>query len=103
MPLFFVLAEHSRKISLLAALGWAEGPRKRHARNSDGDAAIIEVLSYPLCLMSFRLGVVALGRSRWWKIWASDRHVLFLRQHRRGTLLYDPEAMSAAVAPVATR
>ena len=46
--LCFVLAAQARKLSLSASLGWAEEAQKRHARNSDGDAAIIEVLNYPL-------------------------------------------------------
>ena len=48
----FVLTAQARKLSLSASLGWAEEAQQRHARNSDGDAAIIEVLSYPPC---FRL------------------------------------------------
>ena len=47
--LCFVLAAQARKPALSASLGWAEEAPKRHARNSDGDAAIIEVLKYPLC------------------------------------------------------
>ena len=47
--LCFVLAAQARKLSLSASLGWAEEAQKRHARNSDGDAAIIEVLNCPLC------------------------------------------------------
>ena len=35
--------------------GWRK-PKKRHARNSDGDAAIIEVLSYPLLFTVASLG-----------------------------------------------
>ena len=46
--LCFVLTAQARRLSLSASPGWAEGTQKRHARNSDGDAAIIEVLSYPL-------------------------------------------------------
>ena len=65
--LCFVLAAQARKLSLSASLGWAEEAQKRHARNSDSDAAIIEVLSYPLCFRSLRLVVVALGRSSWWQ------------------------------------
>ena len=42
----FVLAAQARKLPLLVCLAWAEEAQKRHARNSDGDAAIIEVLSY---------------------------------------------------------
>ena len=41
--LCFVLAAQVRKLSLSSSLGWADGAQKRHARNSDGDAAIIEV------------------------------------------------------------
>ena len=52
--LCFVLAAQARKLSLSASLGWAEEAQKRHARNSDGDAAIIEVLSYPLRFRSLR-------------------------------------------------
>ena len=73
----FILAAQARKLSLSASLGWAEEAQKRHARNSDGDAAIIEVLSYPLCFRSLRLVVVALGRSSWWQNWACDRHDFF--------------------------
>ena len=61
--LCFVLAAQARKLSLLASLGWAEEAQKRHVRRSDGDAAIIEILSYPLCFRSLRLVVVALRRS----------------------------------------
>ena len=75
--LCFVLAAQARKLSLSASLGWAEEAQKRHARNSDGDAAIIEVLSYPLRFRSLRLVVVALARSSWWENWACDRHDLF--------------------------
>ena len=46
--LCFVSTAQPRKLSLSASLGWAEEAQKRHARNSDGDAIIIEVLSYPL-------------------------------------------------------
>ena len=44
--LCFVLAVQATKLSLSASLGWVEETQKRHAWNSDGDAAIIEVLSY---------------------------------------------------------
>ena len=50
--LCFVSAAQARKLSVSASLGWAEEPQRRHARNSDGDAAIIEVLSYPLFLVA---------------------------------------------------
>ena len=79
--LCFVLAAQARKLSLSASLGWAEEAHKRHARNSDGDAAIFEVLNNPPCFRSLCLLVVALGRSSWWQIWAWNRHDLF-----RGTI-----------------
>ena len=76
--LCFVLAAQARKLSFSASLGWVEEAHKRHSRNSDGDAAIIVVLSYcNLCFRSLRLLVVALGRSSWWQIWACDRHDFF--------------------------
>ena len=43
-----VLAAKASKLSLSTSLGWAGEAPKRHARNSDGDAAIIQVLNYPL-------------------------------------------------------
>ena len=54
--LCFVLAAEARKLSLSASLGWAEEAHKRHARNGDGDAAIIEFLNYPLCVSVASLG-----------------------------------------------
>ena len=103
--LCFVLAAQARKLSFSASFGWAEGAQKRHARHGDGDAAIIEVLSYPRCVRSLRLLVVALGRSSCWQNGACDRHdfVEAPPRHRRGTLCYDLVTVSAAVAPVATR
>ena len=59
-PLFFLSAQ-PRKLSLSPSPGWAEEALKRHARNSDGNAAIIEVLTYPLCFRQLRFFVVALG------------------------------------------
>ena len=59
VSLCFVLAAQVRKLSRSVSLGWADGAHKRHARNSDSDAAIIEVLSYPLCFRSLPLVVVA--------------------------------------------
>ena len=44
-PLFF-LAAQVRKLSFSASLEWTEEALKRHARDSDGDAAT-EVLSFP--------------------------------------------------------
>ena len=73
----FVLAAQARKLLLSASLGWVEEAQKLHAWNSNGDAAIIEVLSYPLCFRSLRLIVVSLGRSSKWQHWACDRHYFF--------------------------
>ena len=75
--LCFVLAAQARKLSLSGSLGWAEEAQKRHARDSDGDAAIIEVMNYALCFRSLCLVAVALGRSSWWKNWACDPHDFF--------------------------
>ena len=74
--LCLILTAQASKLSLSASLGWAEEAQKHHARNSDGDAAIIEVLSYPLCFRSLRLVVVAVGQSSWWQ-WVCDRHDFF--------------------------
>ena len=53
--------------TITLSLSWVgEGSPNRHAQNSDGDADIVEVLSYPLCFWSIRLVAVALGRSSWW-------------------------------------
>ena len=65
-----------RKLSLSDSLEWAEEALKRHARDSDGDAAI-ELLSFSSVLWADRLVFVALGRSSWWKKCACDRHDLF--------------------------
>ena len=75
--LCFVLVAQARKLSLSAALGWAEEAQKRHARNNDGDAAIIEVFSYTLCFWSLRFILVALGRSSRWENWPCDCHYVF--------------------------
>ena len=72
--LCFVLVAPGWKLSLTASLGCAEEAQKRHAWNSDGDASIVEVFSYPLCFRSLRLVVVARGRSSRWRDWACDRH-----------------------------
>ena len=72
--LCIVLAAQARKLPLSASLEWAEEAQKRHARNSDSDVTIIEVLSYPPCFRSLRSVVVALGRSSRWQNWAWDRH-----------------------------
>ena len=87
--LCFVSAAQARKLSVSASLGWAEEPQRRHARNSDGDAAIIKVLSYPLCFRLLRLVVVALGRSSLWPNWACDRHDLFEAPPPWYAVLYD--------------
>ena len=75
--LYLVLAAQARKLSLSASLGWAEEAQKRLARNSDGDAAIIEVFLYPVCFPLLRLIAVARGRSSWWQNCACDRHDFF--------------------------
>ena len=65
------LAAQARKLSLSASLEWAEEALKRHARDSDGDAAI-EVLSFS----SYVLGR-SLGSRRAWPIELAEK--LFLR------------------------
>ena len=103
--LCFALAAQARKLSLSASLVWAEEVKKRHARNSDGDAAIIKVLSYCILCVSGRF-VACRGT---WPIELVAKLGLrppcfFLSRHRRGTLCYDLYvAVSAAVAPVTTR
>ena len=77
--LFFLVAQ-ARKLSLSASLERAEEPLRRHARVSNGDAAI-EVLRLSTVFWVDRLVLVALGRSSWWKSCPCDRH-------RRGTLCY---------------
>ena len=72
----FVLAAQATKLPVLPFLQWAEKALKRHARDSDGDAAI-ELLSFSSVLWADRLVFVALGRSSWWKKCACDRHDLF--------------------------
>ena len=42
--LYFFLAAEARKLSFSASLEWAEEALKRHARVSDGDAAIGVIL-----------------------------------------------------------
>ena len=72
----FLFAARARKLSLSASLEWAEEPRERHARISDGDAAI-EVLIFSSVFWVDRLVLLALGRSSWWKNYACDRHDFF--------------------------
>ena len=60
----FLLAAQARKLSLSASLDWAEESLKRHARDSDGDAAI-GFLSFSSVFWVGRLVLVALGRSSW--------------------------------------
>ena len=60
--LCIVLAAQARKLSLSASLGWAEEARKGNERNSDGDAAVIEALSYPV------FSVASLGCRGTWPI-----------------------------------
>ena len=74
----FFLAAQAGKLSLSASLERAEeAALKRHARDSDGDAAI-EVLSFSSIFWVDRLVLVALGRSScWWKICACNHHDFF--------------------------
>ena len=65
-----------RKLSLSDSLEWAEEALKRHARDSDGDAAI-DVLRFFSVFWVDGLVLVALGRSSWWKNCACDNHVFF--------------------------
>ena len=85
--LCFFLAAQARKLSLSASLEWAEEALKRHARDSDSDAAI-EVLSFSSVFWVDRVVLLALGRPSWRKNCACDRHDFFLRSHRRDTLCY---------------
>ena len=62
----FFLAAQARKLSLSASLELAEESLKRHARVSDGDAAI-EVSRFSSVFWVDRTVLVALGRSSWWK------------------------------------
>ena len=96
----FVLAAQARKLPLLVCLAWAEEAQKRHARNSDSGAAIIEVLSYPLCFLSLRLVVVALGRSSWCQTGLATAMFFFLAPPP-GYAVPRFVAVSAAVALVA--
>ena len=63
-------------LSFSASLAWAEEPLKRHARVSDGDAAV-RSLGIFLCIWVDRLVLVTLGRSSRWKKCACDRHHFF--------------------------
>ena len=57
---------------------------KRHARDSDGDAAI-DFLRFSSVFWVDRSVLVALGRSSWWNKLASDSHGCS-RSNRRGAL-----------------
>ena len=74
---------------------------KRHARDSDGDAAI-EVLSFFSVFWVDRLVLVALGRSSWWKIVLATAMILFEEPPPGYAVLWSA-SVGAAVAPVATR
>ena len=100
--LCFFLATQARKLSLSASLEWAEESLKRHARDSDGDAAI-EVLSFSSVFWVDRLVLVALGRSSWWKKCACDRHDFYFEEPPPGYAVLWSVSVGAAVAPVATR
>ena len=71
--LCFFVAAQARKLSLSASLEWTEEVLKRHARDSDGDAAI-EVLGFSSVFWVDRLVLVALGRSSWWENCDCDGH-----------------------------
>ena len=75
------------------------GALKRHARDSDGDAAI-EVLRFSSVFWVDRLVLVALGRS--WKIVLAIA-MTFLEDPPPGYAVLWSIAVGAAVAPVATR
>ena len=79
----FFWAAQGRKLSLSASLEWAVEALKRHARDSNGDAAF-EVLSFSSVFWVDRLILVALGRSSWWKNCASDRHCAMVCIRGRG-------------------
>ena len=59
--IYFFFAAQARKLSLSASLEWAEEALKRHARDSDGDAAT-EVLSFSSVFWVDRMVLAALGR-----------------------------------------
>ena len=99
--LFFFLAAEARKLSLSASLERAEEALKRHARVSDGDAAI-EVLIFSSVFWVDRLVLVALGRSSWWENCDCDRHIFFEEPPPGYAALWSV-SVGAAVAPVATR
>ena len=98
--LCFCLAQ-ARKLSLSASLEWAEEALQRHARDSNGDAAI-EVLSFSSVFWVDRLVLVALGRSSWWENCACDRRD-FLEERPPGYAVLWSVSVGAAVDPVATR
>ena len=83
---YYFLAVQAREISLSGPLGWAEGPLKRYARNSDGGAAI-QVLRISSVFWVDRSVLVRFGP--WILLKLGLRRHLFLRRHRRGTLCYD--------------
>ena len=97
----FFLAAQAGKLSLSAFLEWAEEALKRHARVSDGDAAI-EVFIISSVFWVDRLALVALGRSSWWENCACDRHDLFEEPPSGYAVLWNV-SVGAAVAPATTR
>ena len=99
--LLFCLDGQVRKLSLSASLEWAKEALKRHARDSDGDAAI-EVLSFFSVFWVDRLVLVALGRSSWWKNCTCDSHDLFEEPPPGYAVLWSV-SVGAVVAPVVTR
>ena len=76
---FFLGAAQAKKLSLSASLEWAEEALKRHARVSDGNAAI-EVLRFSSVFWVDRMVLVALRRSSWWKNCPCDRHDIFFEE-----------------------
>ena len=101
--LCFVLAAQATKLLLPASLklGERRKPKKRHARNSDGDADI-KVLSVSPVLWVDRSVLVRFGRSSWLDNWACDRHDFFEAPPPGYAVLWSI-GLCAAVSPVATR
>ena len=97
----FFLAAQARELSLSASLEWAEEALERHARDSDGDAAV-EVLRFSSVFWVDRLVLVALGRSSWWENCACDRHDFFEEPPPGHAVLWSV-SVGAAVALVPTR
>jgi len=100
--LCFVLAAQAKKLSVSAHLGGRRKPKtpRTEQRRRCSDHRSLELSSV--------FSVASLGCRGTWPIELVAKLGLrppwfFLRRHRRGTLCYDLVAVSAAVAPVATR